>query len=107
MMGVSNAREKTAGAIAQNGCEHRDKHLIAHMIPINLTTVEEKAALPAISPAKSMQDTDFANDWSNMLFRLSWKRNSGSEDQDAKPSSNDVRKNKGRKWLSRQSRTTC
>jgi hypothetical protein len=28
-------QEKPARVMAQNGCEHRDKHLIANMIPIN------------------------------------------------------------------------
>ena len=33
-----------ARAIAQNDYEHRDKHLVAHMIPISLTMVKEETA---------------------------------------------------------------
>jgi hypothetical protein len=36
-----------ARAIAQNGCEQQDKHLIAHLIPISLTMVEQQAAADA------------------------------------------------------------
>jgi|GEM_PF-6135028 hypothetical protein len=31
---------ETSSRIAQNGCEHGDKHLATDMIPVNLTMVE-------------------------------------------------------------------
>jgi hypothetical protein len=36
--------KETSSRIAQNGCEHGDKHLVADMIPANLTMVEEAVA---------------------------------------------------------------
>jgi hypothetical protein len=35
-----NGAKEIAGAVDRKGCAHRDKHLVAHMIPINLTTVK-------------------------------------------------------------------
>jgi hypothetical protein len=47
-------RKKSARAIvqnrlAQNGYEQRDKHLIAYLIPISLTIVQQQAAPDAFS----------------------------------------------------------
>jgi hypothetical protein len=44
MTGTSHASErKSVSAMAQNGCEHRYKHLIAPLIPITLIMLEEQA----------------------------------------------------------------
>jgi hypothetical protein len=40
--------------MARNGGKHRDKHLIAHMIPVSLRIVEEKTAL-AVTDASASQ----------------------------------------------------
>jgi hypothetical protein len=42
--------------MAQNGCEHGDKHLVADMIPVNLTMVERShlAAARGVGAAKPL-----------------------------------------------------
>jgi hypothetical protein len=40
-----SARAITQNWLAHNDCEQRDKHLIAHIIPISLTIVERLTAL--------------------------------------------------------------
>jgi hypothetical protein len=62
MTGLSNVSERN-----QPG-EHRDKHLIAPLIPISLTIMEQLAAPELAKAAKPMQGPDFGSDWSNTPF---------------------------------------
>jgi hypothetical protein len=65
MTGAFEGRKKISPLpLLGMGCEQRDKHLVAHLIPINLTMPEEarvpkrERALQAADIARNMPDTD-------------------------------------------------
>jgi hypothetical protein len=56
------AWKKSAPAVDQDNCEHRDKHLMAHLIPISLIMTERQAAAWPAMPAKAMKAGDFGSE---------------------------------------------
>jgi hypothetical protein len=60
--------QKPARAVALKSCEHRDKHLVADMIPIDLIIVQDRDRLRRANPSNSVQVTDFAGNSQNAPF---------------------------------------